>query len=123
AEIKVSNGKLRIQLRASYENASVANGKKVEVDNVIAFNLTKFFGKGNEPTKEAFEKMLSVIDVKEGKTNIAQTQKAITQYILSVTPRNEKPICVITFDDGNLSDYELAFPFLQARGIRATSYI
>lgn len=34
-----------------------------------------------------------------------------------------KPTALITFDDGNISDYTMAFPYLRSRGMVATSYI
>ena len=36
---------------------------------------------------------------------------------------NKKPLLAITFDDGILSDYTIAFPEMTSRGIKGTSYI
>ena len=36
---------------------------------------------------------------------------------------HEKPLLAITFDDGILSDYTVAFPEMTSRGIKGTSYI
>jgi len=124
-DVATADGDMALQVRTQYPSGSETVGKEVVADNIIGFNLTKFFGVGNEPTTEAFEKMLSQIDIKEGKTDLAQTQKAVTQYTLSTSGRGSvvRPLAVVSFDDQNLSDYEKAFPFLQARGIKGTSYV
>jgi peptidoglycan/xylan/chitin deacetylase (PgdA/CDA1 family) len=36
---------------------------------------------------------------------------------------NKKPALVFTFDDGSLTDYTLAFPFMRNLGVKGTSYI
>lgn len=127
-ETRESQGDMRIQVRSVYGSSSDAEGNTVEIDTVKAFNLTKFFGKGNEPTQAAFEKMLETIPSSNvhGGTNLGETQKALTQFVLSRPSSSEfleKPLAVVAFDDGNLSDYEKAFPFLQMRGIPMTSYV
>ena len=42
-------------------------------------------------------------------------------YVMEGTPLPEKPVC-ITFDDGYLSNYELAFPILQTYQMKATIF-
>ena len=121
-------GNMRVQIRTRYPSAVASDGKAVDVTGIKVYNLTKFFGKGNEPTAEAFERMLSIMDVTErNKTDLSQTQKALTQYILERSKSSvgvlKRPLAVVSFDDHNLSDYEKAFPFLRARGIKGTVYV
>src|SRR5690625_757515 len=121
-------GDMRVQVRTVYGSSALANGKEVNVTGIKVYNLTKFFGEGNEPGADSFAKMLSVMPSanESKKTNVAETQKALTQFILgrtTVSSKSESPLAVVSFDDQNLSDYDKAFPFLRARGIKGTSYI
>ena len=122
-----AEGNMRVQVRTRYPSAVESDGKAVDVSRIRAFNLTRFFGKGNEPSADAFERMLSVMNITDNnRTDIATTQKAVTNYILERVKEpitTHRPLAVISFDDHNMSDYEKAYPFLQARGIRGTSYV
>ncbi|MDF2596462.1 MAG: hypothetical protein K0R69_2803 [Clostridia bacterium] len=42
----------KTEFNSNYADAAAANGKGMEVKDVIAINLTALFGAGNEPTKE-----------------------------------------------------------------------
>lgn len=44
----------------TYSSASNANGNGFKIDNVVSYNLTSIFGKGNEPSLEEFERLLSI---------------------------------------------------------------
>lgn len=46
-----STGKIQVYAWASYADAATANGKVMEVQQVIAVDLTAMFGAGNEPTQ------------------------------------------------------------------------
>lgn len=124
--VSSAQGDMRVQVRVRYPSAEDSDDQAVDVTNIKLFNLTKFFGEGNEPNAEAFERMLSVMtDKADNRTTLPQTQKALTQHIIErmnimSSQPSRKPLCVIEFDDGNLTDYTMAYPFLRARGIKAT---
>lgn len=119
---------LRIQIRLNYPHEDNVEGGLGIIKNLYMFDLTSFFGRGNEPTKEEFENMLNVIDKNEKHTPVKEMQKASIQLLSNRIRKSEnnplkKPLAVVSFDDHNLSDYEKAFPFLEMRGIKGTSYI
>lgn len=52
-------GNINIEFRHSYADATTANGKVMEVQNVMAFDLTAIFGAGNEPTAAEMDAILA----------------------------------------------------------------
>ena len=56
-----------LRVRHYYSSETVQNGKSLEVKQVININLTKLFGKGNEPTKEEMDELLKVTGYIDGK--------------------------------------------------------
>ena len=127
-EVPATTEALRLQLRTRFDTPEETDGAETVFENIFLYDLTSFFGKGNEPNTEAFRRMLNVIDVKKGYTELAETQKALTQFVLDRVNSikvgiERKPLCLLEFDDGNMTDYTHALPFLRARGIRATSNI
>jgi len=123
-------GDLILQIRARYPDTATAIGKAIEVKDVSLINLTKFFGKGNEPNANEMKKLLDSFPdgFIDNQVSVADTQKALVQFITSRKPEIpsidlRKPLIALTFDDAFKTDYDLVFPRLQARGINATSYI
>lgn len=53
------SGNVGLQIVHTYTDAATANGKVMEVKNIIAINLTAAFGKGNEPTAEQMDGILA----------------------------------------------------------------
>lgn len=48
----------RLYVLHSYESSAVANGKSLEVSNVLAIDLTAAFGAGNEPSKAQMDSIM-----------------------------------------------------------------
>jgi len=129
-EVPATTEALRLQLRTRFDTPEETDGAETVFENIFLYDLTSFFGRGNEPTTEGFRLMLESIEVKKGKTELKETQKALTQLTFSEmrkksegSVRLERPLAVVSFDDQWLSDYEKAFPFLQMRGIKGTVYV
>lgn len=118
------SGKVRIQIRSEYLTEELAEGEEIGVKNVTVFNLTEIFGEGNEPSKEEFSKLLRHVKQPQ-RIKITDLQQAIFKYASSEKKAtfNKEPLLAITFDDGYLTDFEIAYPLLKARGIRGTSFI
>ena len=53
-------GELSFEIRHGYSSSSVANNKSMEISKPMFLNLTKVFGKGNEPTEKEVELFLSI---------------------------------------------------------------
>ena len=49
-----------LRIYHTYVDASIANGKVMEVQYVSTIDLTAIFGAGNEPTKEQMDRLLSI---------------------------------------------------------------
>ncbi len=52
-------GATRFSIYVGYLDGATAQGKITELQNVAIINLTKTFGKGNEPTKEEMDRLLA----------------------------------------------------------------
>lgn len=52
-------GNIKIEFRHSYADAATANGKVMEAQNVMAYDLTTIFGTGNEPTAPELDAILA----------------------------------------------------------------
>lgn len=52
-------GNINIEFRHSYADAATANGKVMEAQNVMAYDLTTIFGTGNEPTAPELDAILA----------------------------------------------------------------
>lgn len=125
-----SSGNVRIQLRSQYPTAEISQGKSVEVSKVVVINLTEAFGRGKEPSADDISALVGLMPNEwfSGKAKIKDTQKALIEYVFERTKNQKtldvrKPIIALTLDDGYASDYDIVYPLLRARGIRATSYI
>lgn len=73
----------------------------------------------NTITRGQFEAELALLD-KLGKNTV--TFDELIAYVEKGTPLPKNPVC-LTFDDGYLSNYEIAFPILQERGMKATIFV
>lgn len=84
-----------------YFDDSTTN-KTVEFKDFIVLNLTTIFGKGNEPSKETIDKLLSVY---ENRCFDGVFGSIFNGNLAFVTPRNIQGVngnCVKTNDDGNI---------------------
>lgn len=124
-----ATGQLKTQIRTEYESIGDANGRSVDVEKVMVINLTKEFGEGKEPGADNINQWLNkfVGGWFDDRPKSSDSQKATINYLFNnhVSPTIDlrKPIIAITFDDGFMSDYDVAFPILKTRGIVATSFV
>lgn len=58
-ELSGGSGNILMQIKTFYPNAETASGKSTEVENIVVIDLTRVFGKGNEPTKEEMDNFMS----------------------------------------------------------------
>jgi len=65
------SGNIFLRYRFVFSNSTNAIGKKLEISNVIAINLTATFGAGNEPTKEQCDVLFA--NYFEGSDNVLGT--------------------------------------------------
>lgn len=125
----VGSGYITLQIRTRYPSSDSANGKSVQVKNVLALDLTELFGEGNEPDRETFNNFISRFPHWfDGRMDLKTVQKALLSYIIRPSQGNtsidlRKPMIAIEFDDGYKTDFDIAYPILRARGIKATSFI
>lgn len=70
-------------------------------------------------TPELFEEHIKTLS-ENGYTGVMIND--LVEYVEKGIPLPEKPIC-ITFDDGYLSNYELAFPILKKYNMKATIFV
>lgn len=77
-------GSISVLVQHAYSSKEVANGKSIEVQKVVALNLTEIFGAGYEPTKDLMDQLLSKIPDKyfSGKLNADFTQKITLEYLI-----------------------------------------
>ncbi len=52
------DGNWKIYIRAQYSDAATADGKIMHIKDVMMFDLTEHFGKGNEPSAEEIDAMI-----------------------------------------------------------------
>lgn len=122
-------GNIRFQIRINYPSAAVADGKDAEVGNVMCINLTKFFGKGNEPTAEEMQKVVDLLfnGFVPERDEVRNVEKRLVNYVISNPGSGSvdlrKPTLAITFDDCFKSDIDVAYPILSKAGIKATCYV
>ena len=75
-----SKGIDTLRVRHYYSSETVQNGKSLEVKQVININLTKLFGKGNEPTKEEMDELIKVTGYIDGKYTL--NNKEMLGYLM-----------------------------------------
>lgn len=73
----------------------------------------------NTITRGQFEEELALLD-KLGKNTVTFDQ--LIAYVKDGTPLPKNPVC-ITFDDGYLSNYKIAFPALREHEMKATIFV
>src|SRR5690625_3534400 len=116
-------GDLRIQIRANFPDASAADGSGFLVDNINVINSTKLFGKGNEPSADDMKMLIDLFNgyiPHEVKNTI---NSSIFGYLKQRPTISKRPLIALTFDDNFKTDIDMVYPLLQARGIRATTYV
>lgn len=79
-------GEFRVTVSSRYPSGSFHEGKSIEVDYVMAINLTEIFGYGNEPEKEVMDYILSKIPETyfEGKLGAGRSSSLNLQLILGI---------------------------------------
>lgn len=98
----VQDGKNRINCGYYFYFDDNTTNKTVEFTDFIILNLTTIFGKGNEPSKETIDKLLSVY---ENRCFDGVFGSIFNGNLAFVTPRNIQGIngnCVKTNNDGNI---------------------
>lgn len=54
-------GEFRAYVNGAYDSNVNTDGFRIQIDNIVAFNLTEVFGRGNEPTKETMDRAMATI--------------------------------------------------------------
>ncbi|GEN30227.1 peptidoglycan/xylan/chitin deacetylase (PgdA/CDA1 family) [Cerasibacillus quisquiliarum] len=122
-------GNIRVQVRAQYPDATSSDGNSVEVQKVLAIDLTETFGAGSEPTKEQMDEIINNLPNQwfDDRAKVADVQKSFMSYVFNKKDKGgaglKRPLIAITFDDGFRSDIDLVYPEFKQRGITGTSYI
>lgn len=92
---KPLEGKFNVTVSSRYPFNFDKEGKSIEIENVMAINLTKIFGRGKEPSKEIIDKIISFIPSQyfDGKlsSGLASTT-LIKLYVDSLEKENTKNI-------------------------------
>lgn len=106
-------GSFRAMAFATYPSGSNHQGKRVEVDNLLAINLSDFFGYGNEPTKEEMDDILATYvgtyfegDFGAGSLSAINKEKIEEQNNKIDAIRNDYgfPIIENVIDNGNFNN-------------------
>ncbi len=101
------------------------NGGNAEPSNDVDVPVLMYHHLAERPnestivTPETFEHQLQVISDAGYHTVTVQD---LIRYVYSGEELPENPVC-ITFDDGYLSNYEIAYPLLKKHGMKATIFV
>ena len=101
------------------------NGGNAEPSNDVDVPVLMYHHLAERPnestivTPETFEHQLQVISDAGYHTVTVQD---LIRYVYSGEELPENPVC-ITFDDGYLSNYEIAYPLLKKYGMKATIFV
>ncbi len=98
-------------------NAEPSNN--VDVPVLMYHHLAERPNESTIVTPETFEHQLQVISDAGYHTVTVQD---LIRYVYSGEELPENPVC-ITFDDGYLSNYEIAYPLLKKHGMKATIFV
>src|SRR5690625_6521229 len=124
-----SSGNIRLQIRAEYPNEELASGEEVEIQKVLAIDLTKRFGQGNEPSTEQMDEIINGLQGQwvDDIAKMPDLQKSIMSYVFKERSKGgaglKRPIVCITIDDGTETDYSVFYPKLRDKYLTATSYL
>jgi len=123
------SGDIRLQIRAEYPNEELASGEEVEIQKVLAIDLTETFGQGNEPSTEQMDEIINGLQGQwfDDIAKMPDLQKSIMSYVFKERSKGgaslKRPIVCITIDDGTETDYSVFYPKLKDKDLTATSYI
>lgn len=80
---KINGTNRNIMVQHSYTDATTANGKIIEVQYASTLNLTTIFGKGNEPTVEQMDEIMSRFTNSwfDGTKNLFRASEALKKQI------------------------------------------
>lgn len=90
-----------------------------KVPIITYHSITENASSNSEITPENFEAQIKAL-ADEGYTGI--TFEQLVEYVYEGKKLPEKPIC-ITFDDGYLNNYEIAYPILKKYNMKATIFV
>src|SRR5690625_5327077 len=109
------SGNIRLQIRAEYPNVDLASGKEVEIQKVLAIDLTKTFGQGNEPSTEQMDEIINGLQGQwfDDIAKMPDLQTSIMSYVFKERSKGgasfKSPIVCITIDDGTETDYSVFY--------------
>ena len=118
-------GRLRFYLRGVFKQDSDVDAS-LRARNIVGVNLTKMYGKGNEPSAEKFNDFIESFDEHIKNPSNKEFSKALSRYVFNKKEEGggkKRPLVCITIDDGTETDYSVFYPELMQRGMVATSYI
>ncbi|MBP8639408.1 MAG: polysaccharide deacetylase family protein [Oscillospiraceae bacterium] len=95
------------------------NAYSVDVPIILYHNITLVKPKGSSITLAAFTAQIEALH-NAGYNSVSFDQ--VISYVYNGGALPENPIC-ITFDDGYLSNYELAYPVLEKYQMKATIFV
>src|SRR5690625_613451 len=77
------SGDIRLQIRAEYPNEELASGEEVEIQKVLAIDLTETFGQGNEPSTEQMDEIINGLQGQwfDDIAKMPDLQKSIMSYV------------------------------------------
>ena len=87
-----SSGKVQVQFRVRYDDSESAEGSQVDIYEPLALNLTKIYGKGNEPDLEGINRLVEGLPDKWFEGNLSTND--LLESLLKYT----------RFQDGKLSE-------------------
>lgn len=98
--------------------AAVEEDNDADVPILMYHHLDSEANASTVVTPETFEKQMEIIS---DAGYHAVTMEQLIRYVYYGEELPENPVC-ITFDDGYLSNYEIAYPILQKYGMKATIF-
>lgn len=131
---------LQVYAAGYWPDAAAASGAVVEIDHVMAIDLTETYGVGREPgaaevaeqiaagggvfegTKTRFDKSGGVVLEDEVQDIIDARLKAYTPTAPAASAPASGPPVIFRFDDGYVNNLTLAAPLLAQHGYSATLY-
>lgn len=109
----------QVQSSVSEQEKSSLTGDSVKVPILTYHHLVTEAKKETDMTVALFQAQMQAL-LAAGYTTVSLQE--LVAYVQDGVPLPEKPI-VLTFDDGYLSNYELAYPILQKYQMKATIFV